>query len=53
MLIKTIMETVGVKIFDKKINAYNQMYECSIKEYYDLVRNILGNNEYQRRRVKS
>lgn len=53
MLIKTIMETVGAKIFDKKINAYNQMYECSIKEYYDLVRKILGNNEYQRRRVKS
>ncbi len=47
------MEAVGTKIFDKKVNAYNQMYECSIKEYYELVKNILGNNEYQRRKVKS
>lgn len=47
------MEAIGTKIFDKKVNAYNQMYECSIKEYYELVKNILGNNEYQRRKVKS
>lgn len=47
------MKKIGSQFFDKKINAENQMMECTIKEYAELVSTILENNEYQRRRVKS
>lgn len=49
----SIMNPIGDKILDKKVNAFSQMYECTIEEYYGLVKDVLGNNDYQRKRVKS
>ena len=47
------MKVIGKSIRDKRINSSNYMLEMSLKEYYDLSKDILKNNEYQRRRVKS
>lgn len=47
------MKVLGEPIFDKRINASNFILEITLKEYYDLSKNVLSNNEYQRRRVKS
>lgn len=47
------MNPIGNKIFDKKVNAFSQMYECTIEEYYGFVKDVLGNNDYQRKKVKS
>lgn len=47
------MKRIGSKILDAKINAYDQLYECTINEYYSIVKDILTNNQYQRGRVKS
>ena len=47
------MEAIGTNIYDKKVKAYNQMYECTLKEFYNLTCDILRNNDYQRTRVKS
>ena len=41
------------KIFDNRINSLNILIEIEIEEYYNLSKNILANNEFQRRRVKS
>lgn len=41
------------KIFDKRINATNLLYEITIEEYLQISKKILDNNEFQRRRVKS
>lgn len=41
------------KIFDNRINSLNILIEIEIGEYYTLSKNILENNEFQRRRVKS
>jgi hypothetical protein len=41
------------KIFDNRIDSLNLLIEISIEEYYNLSKNILENNEFQRRRVKS
>lgn len=38
---------------DKRINAVNYMLEMTIEEYYKLSKDIISNNEFQRRRVKS
>lgn len=47
------MEVLGKSIVDSRINARNFILEISLKEYYDLSKDVLSNNEYQRRRVKS
>lgn len=47
------MEVLGKAIVDNRINARNYILEITLKEYYDLSKDILSNNEYQRRRVKS
>lgn len=41
------------KIFDNRIDSLNLLIETTLEEYYDLSKNILENNEFQRRRVKS
>lgn len=41
------------KIFDNRINSLNILIEIDLEEYYSLSKNILENNEFQRRRVKS
>ena len=46
------MEVLGKAIVDNRINARNYILEITLKEYYDLSKDILSNNEYQRRRVK-
>lgn len=47
------MKVIGNGIQDQRISSTNYMLEFSLKEYYDLSKDILTNNEYQRRRVKS
>ncbi len=40
-------------IFDKRVNAKDYMIEMTIIDYYDLVKDCLNDNEYQRKRVKN
>ncbi len=47
------MKSLGDSIVDNRIDCKNYMIEMTIQEYYDIAQNILKNNEYQRRRVKS
>lgn len=47
------MEVLGKAIVDNRINARNFIIETTLLEYYELSKNVLSNNEYQRRRVKS
>lgn len=44
---------ISSKIYDEKIGAYNYSIEITIGEYYELVKDCLKSNEYQRRRVSS
>ena len=41
------------KIYDNKIGAYNYSIETTIGDYYELVKDCLKSNEYQRRKVSS
>ncbi|MCS4225845.1 hypothetical protein [Sphingobacterium sp. BIGb0165] len=41
------------RIFDKRINAYNLLFEININQYFKIATEIIDNNEFQRRRVKS
>lgn len=41
------------KIFDNRIDSLNLLIETTLEEYFNLSKNILENNEFQRRRVKS
>ena len=41
------------KIFDNRIDSLNLLIETNLEEYFNLSKNILDNNEFQRRRVKS
>jgi len=41
------------KIYDSRIDSLNLLLEVSIEDYYNLSKEILDSNEYQRRRVKS
>ncbi|HIC8923823.1 hypothetical protein CMU86_08285 [Elizabethkingia anophelis] len=41
------------KIFDNRIKSLNLLIETNIEDYYTLSKDILDNNEFQRRRVKS
>lgn len=47
------MKLLGNEIIDNRIGCQNYMIEMTVQEYYDIAQNILKNNEYQRRRVKS
>lgn len=47
------MKLLGNPIVDNRIECQNYMIELTVQEYYDIAQNILKNNEYQRRRVKS
>lgn len=47
------MKLLSDPIIDNRIECYNYMIELTVQEYYDMAQNILRNNEYQRRRVKS
>ena len=47
------MKILGSPIEDTRIECRNYMIEMTIQEYFNLAKNILQNNEYQRRRVKS
>ena len=40
-------------IYDKRVNARDYMIELSIIDYYDLVKDCLNDNEYQRKRVRN
>ncbi len=41
------------KIYDNRIRSSNLLIETTIEEYYNISKDILGKNEFQRRRVKS
>ncbi len=41
------------KQFDKKVKAYNLLFEINMEEYLLIAESILKNNAFQRRRVKS
>ena len=47
------MKVLGKAIVDNRINARNFILETTLLEYYELSKDVLSNNEYQRRRVKS
>lgn len=47
------MNLLGDAINDNRIECQNYMIEMTIQEYFDIAKDILKNNEYQRRRVKS
>lgn len=40
-------------IYDNRIESLNLLIETTIQEYFELSKNILSKNEFQRRRVKS
>lgn len=44
---------VASSLFDSRINAKNVLIEISVKEYENLVQDILKKNEFQRKRVRS
>ena len=46
------MNTIN-SIYDKRIKATDYMVVFTIGEYYDLVKNSLNDNEYQRKRVRN
>ena len=47
------MRLLGDSIRDGRIDCQNFLIEMTIEEYFEISQNILQNNEYQRRRVKS
>lgn len=47
------MEVLSKPIMDNKIGAYNVMCQLSLKEYYELVKDSMKKNEFQRKRVPS
>ena len=54
---KNIERKIYMKVLandiDERINANNILIKMSLQEYYELSQNILKNNEFQRKRVKS
>lgn len=40
-------------IDDKRINAQNYIIQLSLGEYYNLIKDRLNDNEYQRKRVRN
>ena len=47
------MNVIGNYILDKKVESRNYLLETNIIEYYEIAKNILKNNEFQRPRVPS
>lgn len=47
------MEIIGKGIYDQRIKSHNVIIEISLGEYYNLSKEILKKNEFQRKRVKS
>lgn len=47
------MEKIGNGIFDKRISSWNFLFELSLNEYFELVKDIMSKNEFQRNRVAS
>lgn len=47
------MEQLGTYLLDKRVNSKNFIIELTIREYYELIKNNLGNNEFQRSRITS
>lgn len=45
------MKTIS-KLYDKRINAINVQIEILASQYIDIAKNIIKNNEFQRKRVK-
>lgn len=44
---------IASDLYDSRINAKNVLVEMTIKEYEDLVKDVLTKNEFQRKRVRS
>lgn len=42
-----------LKIHDSRIDADNYLFEMTIRDYYNIVKDRLQDNEYQRRRVRN
>jgi hypothetical protein len=47
------MEIIGTYIYDKRVASNNYLLKMSVREYYELTRDILDKNEFQRTRVTS
>lgn len=47
------MKKIGEGIFDRRINSWNFLFELSLNEYFELVKDIMTKNEFQRNRVAS
>lgn len=47
------MEQIGQPIKDGRISSKNYLLEMTIEEYYNLSKDILDNNEFQRNRIKN
>lgn len=47
------MEQLGTYLLDKRVNSKNYIIELTIREYYELIKDNLGNNEFQRSRITS
>ena len=43
----------AIHIDDKRINARNYIIQLALGEYYNLVKDRLNDNEYQRKRVRN
>jgi hypothetical protein len=41
------------KLYDRKVRAFNLLFEINLKEYLDIAEKIFTKNKFQRRRVKS
>jgi len=41
------------KLYDNKITAWNILAEIKVVDYEDLIKSVVSNNEFQRKRVKS
>lgn len=44
---------IASDLYDSRISAKNVLVEMTIKEYEDLVKDVLAKNEFQRKRVRS
>ena len=47
------MKILSSPLLDKKLNAYNVIVEISLEEYYNLVKDVIDNNQFQRNRIRA
>ena len=47
------MKILSSPLLDKKLNAYNVIVELTLEKYYNLVRDVIDKNQYQRNRIRS